>query len=146
MYFTKHIFLFCHFCGLLDCRLPPNSFFSGASTHVFVTGPMVAKDISTYHTVFLLAILGGMALILLCLLCLLLYYCRCVKHFAFTQTIAGVSRLVSKLVKMMSARTCVLLLGSFCLRYCSKIYLSRPTGQLGLISSQELECLYATFN
>uniref|UniRef100_A0A3B4H1H0 Family with sequence similarity 171 member A1 n=1 Tax=Pundamilia nyererei TaxID=303518 RepID=A0A3B4H1H0_9CICH len=40
------------------------------------TGPMVAKDISTYHTVFLLAILGGMALILLCLLCLLLYYCR----------------------------------------------------------------------
>ncbi|XP_046906107.1 protein FAM171A1 isoform X4 [Hypomesus transpacificus] len=40
------------------------------------TGPMVAKDISTYHTVFLLAILGGMVLILLCLLCLLLYYCR----------------------------------------------------------------------
>ncbi|XP_078788765.1 protein FAM171A1 isoform X1 [Oryzias latipes] len=40
------------------------------------SGPMVAKDISTYHTVFLLAILGGMALILLCLLCLLLYYCR----------------------------------------------------------------------
>lgn len=40
------------------------------------TGPMVAKDISMYHTVFLLAILGGMALILLCLLCLLLYYCR----------------------------------------------------------------------
>ncbi|XP_062255124.1 protein FAM171A1 [Platichthys flesus] len=38
--------------------------------------PLVAKDISTYHTVFLLAILGGMALILLCLLCLLLYYCR----------------------------------------------------------------------
>uniref|UniRef100_A0A4W5R9L0 Family with sequence similarity 171 member A1 n=1 Tax=Hucho hucho TaxID=62062 RepID=A0A4W5R9L0_9TELE len=44
-------------------------------------GPVVAKDISTYHTVFLLAILGGMAVILLCLLCLLLYYCRrgCVK-------------------------------------------------------------------
>ncbi|XP_069552106.1 protein FAM171A1 [Brachyistius frenatus] len=40
------------------------------------SGPMVAKDISTYHTVFLLAILGGMALILLCLLCILLYYCR----------------------------------------------------------------------
>ncbi|XP_063054699.1 protein FAM171A1 [Engraulis encrasicolus] len=40
------------------------------------TGPVVAKDISTYHTVFLLAILGGMALILLLLLCLLLYYCR----------------------------------------------------------------------
>ncbi|XP_041844224.1 protein FAM171A1 [Melanotaenia boesemani] len=40
------------------------------------SGPVVAIDISTYHTVFLLAILGGMALILLCLLCLLLYYCR----------------------------------------------------------------------
>ncbi|KAG7282173.1 hypothetical protein CRUP_034920 [Coryphaenoides rupestris] len=42
---------------------------------------LVAKDISTYHTLFLLAILGGLALILLCLLCLLLYYCRrrCVK-------------------------------------------------------------------
>ncbi|KAM7420773.1 hypothetical protein PAMA_015136 [Pampus argenteus] len=40
------------------------------------SGPVVAKDISTYHTVFLLAILGGMALILLCLLCILLYYCR----------------------------------------------------------------------
>nr|XP_006636205.1 PREDICTED: protein FAM171A1 [Lepisosteus oculatus] len=44
-------------------------------------GPVVAKDISTYHTVFLLAILGGMAVILLFLLCLLLYYCRrkCIK-------------------------------------------------------------------
>ncbi|XP_044065315.1 protein FAM171A1 isoform X3 [Siniperca chuatsi] len=40
------------------------------------SGPVFAKDISTYHTVFLLAILGGMALILLCLLCLLLCYCR----------------------------------------------------------------------
>ncbi|XP_064195353.1 protein FAM171A1 isoform X2 [Anguilla rostrata] len=40
------------------------------------TGAVVAKDISTYHTAFLLAILGGMALILLFLLCLLLYYCR----------------------------------------------------------------------
>ncbi|CAK6960675.1 protein FAM171A1 [Scomber scombrus] len=40
------------------------------------SGPVLAKDISTYHTVFLLAILGGMALILLCLLCILLYYCR----------------------------------------------------------------------
>lgn len=40
------------------------------------TGPVVAKDISTYHTVFLLAILGGMALILLFLFCMLLYYCR----------------------------------------------------------------------
>ncbi|KAJ8291012.1 hypothetical protein GJAV_G00020400 [Gymnothorax javanicus] len=40
------------------------------------TGTVVAKDISTYHTAFLLAILGGMALILLFLLCLLLYHCR----------------------------------------------------------------------
>ncbi|XP_027703756.1 protein FAM171A1 [Vombatus ursinus] len=39
-------------------------------------GPVVAQDITTYHTVFLLAILGGMAFILLILLCLLLYYCR----------------------------------------------------------------------
>ncbi|XP_058503275.1 protein FAM171A1 isoform X1 [Solea solea] len=54
------------------------------------SGPVFAKDISTYHTVFLLAILGGMALILLCLLCLLIYYCRrrCLKprgsHRKFT--------------------------------------------------------------
>uniref|UniRef100_A0A671G5A3 Family with sequence similarity 171 member A1 n=1 Tax=Rhinolophus ferrumequinum TaxID=59479 RepID=A0A671G5A3_RHIFE len=40
------------------------------------TGPVVTQDITTYHTVFLLAILGGMAFILLVLLCLLLYYCR----------------------------------------------------------------------
>ncbi|KAF3691919.1 Protein FAM171A1 Precursor [Channa argus] len=40
------------------------------------SGPLFTKDISTYHTVFLLAILGGMGLILLCLLCLLLYHCR----------------------------------------------------------------------
>lgn len=39
-------------------------------------GPVVTQDITTYHTVFLLAILGGMAFILLVLLCLLLYYCR----------------------------------------------------------------------
>ncbi|XP_007460943.1 PREDICTED: protein FAM171A1 isoform X2 [Lipotes vexillifer] len=39
-------------------------------------GPVVTQDIATYHTVFLLAILGGMAFILLVLLCLLLYYCR----------------------------------------------------------------------
>lgn len=42
------------------------------------TGLVFPKDMNTYHTVFLLAILGGMALILLCLFCLLLYYCRCV--------------------------------------------------------------------
>lgn len=47
-----------------------------AATSPLHTGPVIAKDISMYHTVFLLAILGGMALILLCLFCLLLYYCR----------------------------------------------------------------------
>ncbi|XP_076428821.1 protein FAM171A1 isoform X2 [Peromyscus maniculatus bairdii] len=41
-----------------------------------IPGPIVTQDITTYHTVFLLAILGGMAFILLVLLCLLLYYCR----------------------------------------------------------------------
>ncbi|XP_077382301.1 protein FAM171A1 [Festucalex cinctus] len=40
------------------------------------SGQLLVKDISMYHTMFLLAILGGMALILLCLLCILLYYCR----------------------------------------------------------------------
>ncbi|XP_057690090.1 protein FAM171A1 [Corythoichthys intestinalis] len=40
------------------------------------SGLLIGKDISMYHTMFLLAILGGMALILLCLLCVLLYYCR----------------------------------------------------------------------
>ncbi|XP_029444680.1 protein FAM171A1 isoform X2 [Rhinatrema bivittatum] len=39
-------------------------------------GPVVTQDIASYHTMFLLAILGGMAFILLVLLCLLLYYCR----------------------------------------------------------------------
>ncbi|XP_069760945.1 protein FAM171A2 isoform X2 [Narcine bancroftii] len=33
-------------------------------------------DITTYHTIFLLTILGAMALLVLVLLCLLLYYCR----------------------------------------------------------------------
>ncbi|XP_066847776.1 protein FAM171A1 isoform X9 [Anser cygnoides] len=41
-----------------------------------IPGPVVTHDITSYHTMFLLAILGGMALILLVLLCLLLYYCR----------------------------------------------------------------------
>uniref|UniRef100_A0A096MDI7 Family with sequence similarity 171 member A1 n=1 Tax=Poecilia formosa TaxID=48698 RepID=A0A096MDI7_POEFO len=54
------------------------------------SGPIVARDISAYHTMFLLAILGGMAFILLSLLGLLLYYCRrrCLKprgsHRKFT--------------------------------------------------------------
>nr|XP_057923167.1 protein FAM171A2 isoform X2 [Doryrhamphus excisus] len=34
------------------------------------------RDISTYHTLFLLAILGSLALLVLILLCVLLYYCR----------------------------------------------------------------------
>uniref|UniRef100_A0A3Q2DLN3 Family with sequence similarity 171 member A1 n=1 Tax=Cyprinodon variegatus TaxID=28743 RepID=A0A3Q2DLN3_CYPVA len=54
------------------------------------SGVMVTRDFSSYHTVFLLAILGGMAFILLSLLGLLLYYCRrrCLKprgsHRKFT--------------------------------------------------------------
>ncbi|XP_051995167.1 protein FAM171A2 isoform X1 [Xyrauchen texanus] len=38
--------------------------------------PTGLRDITTYHTIFLLAILGAMALLVLILLCLLLYYCR----------------------------------------------------------------------
>ncbi|XP_068610797.1 protein FAM171A2 [Brachionichthys hirsutus] len=34
------------------------------------------RDITTYHTLFLLAILGSLALLVLILLCVLLYYCR----------------------------------------------------------------------
>lgn len=33
-------------------------------------------DITTYHTIFLLTILGALALLVLILLCLLIYYCR----------------------------------------------------------------------
>uniref|UniRef100_A0A3Q0RRD3 Family with sequence similarity 171 member A1 n=1 Tax=Amphilophus citrinellus TaxID=61819 RepID=A0A3Q0RRD3_AMPCI len=59
----------------LTCIVPQLGYWVTAMSSLHA-GPMVAKDISMYHTVFLLAILGGMALILLCLLCLLLYYCR----------------------------------------------------------------------
>ncbi|KAL2102052.1 hypothetical protein ACEWY4_003813 [Coilia grayii] len=38
--------------------------------------PSGLRDITTYHTIFLLAILGSMALLVLVLLCVLLYYCR----------------------------------------------------------------------
>lgn len=38
--------------------------------------PVATPDITSYHTLFLLAILGGIAFILLVLFCLLLYYCR----------------------------------------------------------------------
>lgn len=66
------IFMFCIlYC--LHCKVMKRDV-------CFPSDPVVAKDISTYHTVFLLAILGGMALILLCLLCLLLYYCRFVRQ------------------------------------------------------------------
>lgn len=37
------------------------------------------RDITTYHTLFLLSILGSLALLVLILLCVLLYYCR--SHF-----------------------------------------------------------------
>ncbi len=38
------------------------------------------RDITTYHTLFLLSILGSLALLVLILLCVLLYYCRCGEH------------------------------------------------------------------
>lgn len=38
--------------------------------------PAGLRDITTYHTIFLLAILGSMALLVLVLLCVLVYYCR----------------------------------------------------------------------
>uniref|UniRef100_A0A4W4F2B6 Protein FAM171A2 n=1 Tax=Electrophorus electricus TaxID=8005 RepID=A0A4W4F2B6_ELEEL len=41
-----------------------------------VLNPSGLRDITTYHTIFLLTILGSMALLVLILLCLLLYYCR----------------------------------------------------------------------
>ncbi|XP_018421766.1 PREDICTED: protein FAM171A1 [Nanorana parkeri] len=46
-----------------------------------IPDPVVTPDIASYHTLFLLAILGGIAFILLVLFCLLIYYCRrkCIK-------------------------------------------------------------------
>ncbi|XP_076853293.1 protein FAM171A2 isoform X2 [Brachyhypopomus gauderio] len=45
-----------------------------------ILNPSGLRDITTYHTIFLLTILGSMALLVLILLCLLLYYCRrCLK-------------------------------------------------------------------
>lgn len=38
------------------------------------------RDITTYHTLFLLSVLGSMALLVLILLCVLLYYCRCAQQ------------------------------------------------------------------
>ncbi|CDQ73274.1 unnamed protein product [Oncorhynchus mykiss] len=46
------------------------------STTGSALNPTGLRDITTYHTVFLLTILGSMALLVLVLLCLLLYYCR----------------------------------------------------------------------
>ncbi|XP_039769575.1 protein FAM171A2 [Ornithorhynchus anatinus] len=58
------------------------------------------KDIGTYHTVFLLTILGALALLVLVLLCLLIYYCRrrCLKprqqhrKLQFSGTLDGTKR------------------------------------------------------
>ncbi|XP_043911178.1 protein FAM171A2 [Protopterus annectens] len=51
-----------------------------AAVPAFTTGMSVSssglRDFSAYHTIFLLTILGAMALLVLILLCLLLYYCR----------------------------------------------------------------------
>ncbi|XP_067869328.1 protein FAM171A2 isoform X2 [Heterodontus francisci] len=43
---------------------------------IAAVNPSRFGDITTYHTIFLLTILGAMALLVLVLLCLLLYYCR----------------------------------------------------------------------
>ncbi|XP_053710386.1 protein FAM171A2 [Synchiropus splendidus] len=42
----------------------------------FSLGHPGLRDITTYHTLFLLCILGSLALLVLILLCVLLYYCR----------------------------------------------------------------------
>ncbi|XP_017541740.2 protein FAM171A2 isoform X1 [Pygocentrus nattereri] len=56
------------------------AFPSAAVCHFYVPGTGLntsgLRDITTYHTIFLLTILGSMALLVLILLCLLLYYCR----------------------------------------------------------------------
>nr|XP_015217836.1 PREDICTED: protein FAM171A2 [Lepisosteus oculatus] len=47
-----------------------------SATGGMALNPSGLRDITTYHTIFLLTILGSMALLVLILLCLLLYYCR----------------------------------------------------------------------
>ncbi|MFT7819324.1 protein FAM171A2-like isoform X1 [Arapaima gigas] len=47
-----------------------------SSSGVVALNPSGLRDITTYHTIFLLTILGSLALLVLILLCLLLYYCR----------------------------------------------------------------------
>ncbi|KPP65274.1 hypothetical protein Z043_116322 [Scleropages formosus] len=47
-----------------------------SASGVVALNPSGLRDITTYHTIFLLTILGSLALLVLILLCLLLYYCR----------------------------------------------------------------------
>ncbi|KAM9560726.1 protein FAM171A2 [Salvelinus alpinus] len=47
-----------------------------SSAGVGLGGHSGLRDITTYHTLFLLSILGSLALLVLILLCVLLYYCR----------------------------------------------------------------------
>ncbi|KAJ7984410.1 hypothetical protein DPEC_G00354550 [Dallia pectoralis] len=47
-----------------------------SSAGVGMGGHSGLRDITTYHTLFLLSILGSLALLVLILLCVLLYYCR----------------------------------------------------------------------
>ncbi|XP_038610201.1 protein FAM171A2 [Tachyglossus aculeatus] len=71
-----------------------------APTAGLVTIASGLKDIGTYHTVFLLTILGALALLVLVLLCLLIYYCRrrCLKprqqhrKLQFSGTLDGTKR------------------------------------------------------
>ncbi|TRY69618.1 hypothetical protein DNTS_032738 [Danionella cerebrum] len=53
------------------------------------------RDITTYHTFFLLSILGSLALLVLVLLCVLLYYCRrrCLKPRRQQKQVQGPSAL-----------------------------------------------------
>ncbi|MGH0157143.1 UNVERIFIED_CONTAM: hypothetical protein FKN15_043800 [Acipenser sinensis] len=55
---------------------PQLGYWVAAISSGMALNPSGLRDITTYHTIFLLTILGSMALLVLILLCLLLYYCR----------------------------------------------------------------------
>lgn len=62
-------------------RADPQDTLRGALPLTLLSPGLVAMaagvtDITTYHTIFLLTILGALALLVLILLCLLIYYCR----------------------------------------------------------------------
>ncbi|KAK6473229.1 protein FAM171A2-like [Huso huso] len=55
---------------------PQLGYWVAAISSGMALNPSGLHDITTYHTIFLLTILGALALLVLILLCLLLYYCR----------------------------------------------------------------------